>query len=145
MHPSAPAPIIARAGAYAVLATAAQPHWADRSSLKLHQASYRGHHSPELYAVLHRQPSRPGTPRTHRWLVLDVRTLARSLAEDLPISLWRDQPCVVALTLQRDYPNAAECMSRILANVRAEWRHEAGGVPETPAQAPRFILQGLAA
>lgn len=118
--------VISRSGAFTVLARNAIVQWPDTSSLQLHAVLIHGAEDAFHYALRHQQRrAEAGVPALHRWLVVDTRTLARAIADDMLLAPRRDRVGIVTLNLRLHLPGAAVCMDLAVSNAKASWRDEA--------------------
>jgi hypothetical protein len=125
--------IIARHGQYSVLAHHVELAWPDCSTLRLHAMHLAGYPDRFHWATLHVQRRiTNGQADLRRWLVVDTRTLARTIADDVRAAPARDHQGIVTVTLRLQFPCAWECRRAIMANTREVWQDN----PAPPAKAP---------
>lgn len=118
--------ILARYGRHTVLAEHVTVVFRDDTTLQLHQVHVGLYPERDLRA-LRISPS--------GWALLDVRTLARTLDQDLRGLHERDVPGMVALTLRSVFPSEADCRRRAMANLMAAWEVHPQPTTPTPPRA----------
>lgn len=114
--------IIARHGAFDVLADSARVDFKDGSAATLHAVLAHGHPDTYLRAALDAH---------QHWTVFDVRRLARTIGYDVPLLPRADAPGCIAFSLRATFPSAQAMLAEAMFHRRDSWRHDAAAAQAT--------------
>lgn len=114
--------IVARHGAFDVLADCARVDFKDGSAATLHAVLAHGHPDTYLRAALDAH---------QHWTVFDVRRLARTIGYDVPLLPRADAPGCIAFSLRATFPSAQAMLAEAMFHRRDSWRHDAAAAQAT--------------